>query len=169
MAAIDDSMENRSHPIKEDMQFQIRLWRVERLGWILLGFLVLATLLGLFSTGPLSISLAATPSRDLQVEYQRFERNAAASNMKVRAKADAAGEVWLNIEGQFLGTFTIETIQPQPTKSHSTGAGLNLQFKADDSGWIEAYFTIRPDTVGPSTTSVKSAGQRVSFWQLIYP
>ncbi|EXF45723.1 hypothetical protein BAY1663_01898 [Pseudomonas sp. BAY1663] len=169
MTTTDDSMRNRSHPIQEDMEVQARLWHMERLGWILLGTIVLATLLGLFSTGPLSKSISATASRELQVEYQRFERNAASSGIRIRAKANPEGDARITIDGKFLDTFTIETIQPQPVESRSTGAGLVLQFKADGDGWVAAYFTIRPDAIGLARFSVRSNGQRVGIWQLVYP
>lgn len=49
--------------IEEDLRLQHRLWTAERVGWLMVGVLVLAALAGLFGTGPLSLSSVASPTR----------------------------------------------------------------------------------------------------------
>jgi hypothetical protein len=58
--------------IETDLEFQRRVWRVPRVGWLIIGAAVVAALLGLFGTGPLS--RASTDGGGLTVEYDRFAR-----------------------------------------------------------------------------------------------
>lgn len=45
---------SRDYPVREDMAYQVKVWRFERWGWYTLVLLILLALLGLFSRGPLS-------------------------------------------------------------------------------------------------------------------
>ena len=45
MSSWKTDLDNRNYPIREDMRLQCRLWTLERLGWGLLGVLVLSALL----------------------------------------------------------------------------------------------------------------------------
>ena len=53
-----DEFLDRNYPIQEDMRFQEKLWKLERVGWITLTLVVAITLLGVFGAGPLSQATA---------------------------------------------------------------------------------------------------------------
>jgi hypothetical protein len=40
--------------VEEDLEFQLRSWRVQRLGWLCFGLIILGSLLGLGGEGPLA-------------------------------------------------------------------------------------------------------------------
>lgn len=108
------------------MCFQEKLWRLERAGWVALSLVVAITLLGVFGAGPLSQTHAQTPGGDLDIRYQRFERNGAASQLQVKAKAGSDGQVWLAIDGALLERFTVESIHPQPLVAEAFGNGCSF-------------------------------------------
>jgi len=164
-----DEFKDRDYPIREDMRFQKMLWKLERAGWIGLSLLVVITLLGVFGTGPLSQTDAQTPGGDLQIQYERFERNGAASQLQVKARAGADGQVWLAIEGALLERFTVESIHPHPSNAEAYGNGMRLQFLPDAQGWVTAYLTLRPDGIGPARSTARLNGQSVTINQFIYP
>ncbi|HEU4684777.1 MAG TPA: hypothetical protein VFS39_09785, partial [Nitrospira sp.] len=60
--------------IHQDLAFQRRSWRLQRVGWGVLAVIALAGLLGLFGQGPFSRTTAADPSLPFSVEYDRFAR-----------------------------------------------------------------------------------------------
>jgi len=164
-----DEFHDRDYPIKEDMRLQKQLWKLERFGWIALCGLVAITLLGVFGSGPLSRTEARTPSGELLVDYERFERNGASSQLQVKARAGGDGKVWLSIDGALLERFTIESIHPQPITAESFGTGLRLQFQPDAQGWTTAYFSLHPDGIGPAKSVARLNGQSVTLSQFIYP
>src|SRR4029079_12532418 len=65
--------QSRNYPIKEDMDFQRRSWTVERAGWLILGVVMVAALVGLFGYGP--VSKAHLNGNDLKLSYERFQRS----------------------------------------------------------------------------------------------
>ncbi len=52
----------RTLDVEEDMAFQRRNWRAERIGWAAMVAIVIAAVLGLFASGPLSWATAQTPT-----------------------------------------------------------------------------------------------------------
>lgn len=56
MSADSDNadLKSREHPIHEDMTYQLKVWRFERVGWYVLVLVVLMGLMGVFSRGLLS-------------------------------------------------------------------------------------------------------------------
>ncbi|WP_312374129.1 hypothetical protein [Stutzerimonas nitrititolerans] len=169
MSSAQDELLDRDYPIQEDMRFQEKLWKLERTGWVALSLVVAITLLGVFGAGPLSQATAQTPGGDLDIRYQRFERNGAASQLQVKAKAGSDGQVWLAIDGALLERFTVESIHPQPLVAEAFGNGMRLQFQPDAQGWATAYLTLRPDGVGPAKSVARLNGQSVTLSQFIYP
>lgn len=164
-----DEFRDRDYPIQEDMRFQDKLWKLERAGWIGLSLLVAITLLGVSGSGPLSQTDAQTPNGDLQIRYERFERNGAASQLRVKARAGTDGRVWLAIDGALLERFTVESVHPQPLTAEAFGNGMRLQFQPDARGWATAYFTLRPDGIGPARSVARLNGESVTLNQFIYP
>lgn len=169
MSSWKTDLDNRNYPIREDMRLQRRLWTLERLGWGLLGVLMLSASLGLFGSGPVSQTVAQALDGNLEIEYQRFERNGASSHFKVSAKDGPDGKVWVVIGGDFLRKFTIESIRPEPLASESFGQGLRLQFRPGSNGWVTAYFSVRSSEVGVSESEVRTDTSSIKLTQYIYP
>ncbi|WP_434458604.1 hypothetical protein JQR85_09235 [Stutzerimonas urumqiensis] len=164
-----DEFVSRNYPIQEDMALQRHLWWTERFGWCALTATVLLALAGLFSTGLLSDVVVRAPGGELEVTYQRFERNGAASELTLTTRANPAGQAWVTIEGGLADKFSLESIQPQPAAAQSYDGGLRLQFQADPQGWATARFAIRPDAIGRSRTQIAAGNERLDINQLIYP
>ncbi|MEK0361807.1 hypothetical protein [Pseudomonas sp. CBC3] len=164
-----DEFHNRDYPIKEDMRLQTRLWTLERFGWIALCGLVAITLLGVFGAGPLSQTEARTANGDLLITYERFERNGAASQLQIEARAGSDGQVWLSVDGALLERFTIEGIHPQPITAESFGNGMRVQLQPDAQGWAIVYLSLRPDGIGLARSVAQLNGQSVTLTQFIYP
>lgn len=84
----DDEFCDRDYPFQEYMHVQQRHWRLERAGWVVFLVIVLLALLGVFSQGVLSLTTARSADAALAVDYQRFERNSAASEITVRLRGE---------------------------------------------------------------------------------
>lgn len=163
-----DEFRSRHHPIEEDIDFQRKVWRFERLGWVLLLLLTVATLLGLFSEGLLCDHEASAGA--LRAEYGRFERNGAATRVVLTARGEAGTGVELILGSAFMATHDIEGIQPQPRQAGtSAGGGLRLVIDADATGLATAHLTIRPNSTRLVRSEFRSGPHRLPITQLIYP
>ena len=58
--------------IDADLSFHRRVWIAQRIGWFLVGLLIIAALLGFFGSGP--VSRASVQGNGLRIEYERFAR-----------------------------------------------------------------------------------------------
>lgn len=147
---------------------QRRHWAFERLAGVMVFSIIVLALLGMFSKGPLSASVAGSGA--LKIEYQRFQRNGAASQMVIDALAEPGKNVRLNITGELLEAMTIESIHPMPvTSSTADHKGLSIVVTADEEGHVRAYLSLRADGLGLIRSQVESRGERIGFWQFIYP
>src|SRR5688572_30405360 len=102
--------------IDEDMEFEKKNWRVERISWVLLGLFILAGLAGLFGTGPLSYRTAGNRADDLWIEYPRISRNDSPEELRVHlgSGAGAGSQVRLALDRRYVESFQIEDIEPEP-------------------------------------------------------
>lgn len=160
----------RPYPIEEDPIHQRRLWRFERVGWCGLCLVVLLAMLGLFSEGPLSHKQIRNAEGTLLVQYQRFVRNGASSQLLLQARGAPSKPLELVLAGDLLEGFSIETIQPAPQLSSSAGQGVQLDVQPDSHGTVRVHLTLRNAGVGLYREEVGIAGgEPVRFTQVIYP
>jgi hypothetical protein len=164
-----DDFRPRDYPVEDDIAFQRKLWKLERVGWLLLLGLMVLALLGLFSRGPLSTQQRLTADEALQLHYQRFQRQDASDTLQVTLRG-APGEIrHLLLEAPFFDTYNIETIQPQPLAAASEHGGLKLTVRLDPGGQASVHFGLRPQQIGPVHHRVRAGNQQLTFWQFIYP
>lgn len=166
-----DEMRDRTYPVREFMDVQRRHWRLERFGWGVFLLIVLSALLGLFSQGMLSLTTVESTDGTLSVEYQRFERNGAASAMTVDVHTAPGEQVQLEITGDLLDNFTIEGMQPEPLGSESFRGGLRLTLRADPAGDAVLHLAVRGSGPGFSRSHFALTGGAapITVSQFIYP
>ena len=79
--------EENAIAVGEDLEFQRKWWRFERIIWALFLVILLCDVMGLFGRGWLAKGVAATPA--LKLDYERVERAGTPSVMTLTF-ADAA-------------------------------------------------------------------------------
>ncbi|MFK4136457.1 hypothetical protein ACI2KR_29910 [Pseudomonas luteola] len=166
-----DEWVSRHYPIQEDLSVQKRIWIVERAGWYVLCVIVLFTLLGLFSKGPLSESVAKSQSGNLIVSYERFVRNGASMPVRIQARADSTGKAIIMLDGDLLKSFSVESMQPEPASARSHGSGMELTYTPDESGWAQVHLSLRSQQVGISRSIVSThfSEPPLALNQFVYP
>src|SRR4051812_33932540 len=80
----------RDLEISHEMPFHEQMWRLQRIGWALMGALMLIALLGFLGPGVFARTTAGERGAPLQVEYERFARAANSYLMRVRLAPEAA-------------------------------------------------------------------------------
>ncbi|MDG9925668.1 MULTISPECIES: hypothetical protein [unclassified Pseudomonas] len=161
---------SRTEPVRENMPLQLRVWRLERLGWCCLLAVVLLALAGVFGKGPLSTAKASSADGRLQVEYQRIARNGAHSELLIHVQKAGERQLEIDLSGDLFDGVSIEAIEPQPLRSAtSDGSGQRLLAAADGQGRVRLRLHLRAEGVGRYGARIDSGTQHVALRQLILP
>lgn len=159
--------------IEQDLDFQRRDWKRERLGWLAMVALVAATLLGLCGTGPLSSRIAGEEGGALWAEYQLFGRWQAPEELRVHLgpgqTRDGRARVWLSRE--FVERHDVGHVTPPPEHVEALGDRYVYVFRAPSpDAEIAIAFTIRPEHWGWKEGTVGvDGGPAVAIREIVYP
>jgi hypothetical protein len=154
--------------LEDDPRFRRRMWRVQRIGWILMQLIVLAGLAGLLGAGPLSWAIAEDPA-GLRVEHARFVRADAPQAMRVRlpSSAPSTGTYRLAVSREFVNRVQIDSVVPSPVATEGFPDRIVYVFAG---GAPMATFHFTPRSMGLIRAEVSSpVGGRVSLRLLVYP
>lgn len=164
------SKQNHRPAVEEDLVFQQRDWRFQRVGWAVLALLVVAGLAGLLGPGPLS-NADARGGRSLQVEYERFVRHGDQSDLRVSVAQPQSGEVRVAISREYLEAVKLQQVLPSPTRVQASGQMLVYVFEHSAGGAsMQATFVVQPDRVGTHLARIAlDDGSSVSIRQFTYP
>jgi hypothetical protein len=159
--------------IDQQLDVQRRTWTVQRYGWAVMGLLILAALLGLFGSGPLSHTTIGTPDGALELQYERFWRLLSPTTLRVTLRPAAAHDkevsVWLS--QRYLDRVVVRQVTPQPRRVEAEAERLHYTFSASQMGPpITVSFNVEPEQSGRVTGRLGLAsGQVLDFTQFIYP
>ena len=163
---------SRSIQLDDDMPFQRRTWAVERAGWTLMGVVIVAAMLGLFSAGPLSWTTVHQPQGFAEIEYGRFQRQSAPATIRIKLLAAGVRPegVPVEVDSTFLDIYKITSIQPQPARSIAAAHGIRFRFDAAEGTPATISFYVTPERMGffrPKLTIAGGNGIEVPVF--IYP
>jgi hypothetical protein len=165
-----DDHRSRQFPVNEDMSYQLKVWRFERVGWYVLVLLVILTLLGLFSRGPLSTRELQSGDGRIGVEYELFHRNGSINPLVIHLKGQPSEVLEVELGGDWMEGFSIETQQPQPLRTSGAGQGMKLWIQADAQGQASLYLSTLGEGLGFYHSRIAMPGGAVvSFDQFIFP
>lgn len=165
-----DEYESRTHPVEEDMRLQRRVWRFERIGWVVLLLVIALTLGGLFSKGPLSSVEVSTPDGSLSVKYERFNRNGAGDDMVITSTGRPNEQRDLVLGKELLEGNSLESLNPLPGLSRSDGGDLVIPMRSDAQGVATLYLSVRSNGIGLFRSHVHIDGrQDLPIPKFIYP
>lgn len=157
----------------DEIGFQRREWVVERVWWAVLALLLVAALLGLFSSGPLSESTSGGPEAGVEVQYERFLRHTAKATWTIRVQPGAveSGKATVFVSDELAQAMQMQHVSPQPLVERSTRTGVELVFaapRADSPPLVRLAF--RADAIGLRDGTIRSDdGSGAPIWLFIYP
>lgn len=164
---------DRGLELDQDLPFQERAWRAERIAWVVLIIVVVAALVGVFGTGPLSSTTAGGSETGISASYERFVRHDGRSSLELRISPEGASEgqveVWLS--ASYLEDIQIEQISPQPDEVRTSGERDIFVFLTDNpSSDMTVTVTFRPDAMGPISGDIGIVdGPAVSVRHFSFP
>lgn len=159
--------------VAQDLEFQKQEWKAERIGWIVAALLLLAALLGLFGTGPVSKTTARSETGEFSIEYQRFSRYNAQTQLLVTVGSGAISEgtARLVVDQGFINNFDIQRVVPQPDSVEITSDTYIYSFTINQPGdAIEIIFDLQANKTGVQSGAIGlENGQQVNISQFVYP
>lgn len=159
--------------IHQDLAFEARNWRLQRLGWMAMAVFILAGLLGLLGRGPLASARAASAGGLLQVEDQRFARHGSPAELwiTVAPKALGAGPVAVVVSRPFLQGLEMQAIEPPPASAVAGGDEVVYTFNVDRDTPARILFRVIPDRYlwRHAEIRLRDARDRVHFRQFVFP
>jgi hypothetical protein len=166
----------RELEIEEDLAFQRRQWRFERMGALALLLFLVAAALGLFGPGAFATGRVVAAGRALELEYPRFARMQTPLRLRVSVRpAELAGgelRVWLSSE--YLERVTLAHVTPEPLRTELDADGVTYVFAwggAHGTG-VTGALGFELEAGGPGRIRGRigtRAEDAVEFAHLVYP
>ncbi len=158
--------------INQDMRFQRRTWKVQRIGWAVLAMMIVGAASGLFGGGPLSRSLADDPALPFTIEYERLGRYHSPQTLRLHLKRSAVAAepftVW--VSDDYAARIRIASASPDPVGVHLDGGGRSYRFSIDPSADGHIILHFEAEIVGLLTGSIgHDPTHTVRIAQWIYP
>ncbi len=118
--------------VGEDLDFQRRWWRFERIMWSIFAVIIVLDVLGAFGRGVLAHAERHTPDGTLNVKYERIERASTPSIMSIRFGPEAIqdGKIQLFLTESVVKDLGAQRIIPQPLSSTIGNGGITYTFPA---------------------------------------
>lgn len=155
----------------QDPEFQRRTWAAQRAGRVAMALVVLAALVGLVGSGPLS--KASAGDAQLTVEYDRFVRRLGENRLAVEVAPGAAAgpEVRVWIDARYARYMEVKSVTPEPDRMETAADRLTLVFAlARPGAGLEAVLDLRSRAFGPVRGAVGLAGGPTAhIAQFVYP
>lgn len=117
----------------EDLSFQQRFWRVQRIGWAVMALIVVAAVLGLLgSAGFLNNATRSTSS--LQVQYRPIVRRDTATTYLITFQGQQGSQRQLLIAERLFKQADVRSVSPQPKSVTLVNGFYRYSFASDDDG-----------------------------------
>ncbi|WP_043502512.1 hypothetical protein [Georgenia sp. SUBG003] len=157
--------------INQHERFQQREWAANRLGWVLLGLFIVAGLVGLLGTGPLSWTTTDSRNGVLTLEHDRVTHYEADDTITLTVAPDAVvdGTVTVQLTGSWPSGVDVQSISPEPAEQRAVPDGLVLEVPVEGGGDVEISVNFRAQEIGTLSGDVAVGDDTVSFSQFVMP
>lgn len=148
--------------VGEDLEFQRKWWRFERIIWTLFLVILICDLLGVFGRGWLSKARRSTPDHVLMLNYERIERASTPSIMTLHFAPAAVrdGHIQVFVSEEIIRRLGAQRISPQPQISELTNGGITYTFPAT-SAPATVEISLQPSFPGTHHIRVQVPGSSV--------
>jgi hypothetical protein len=148
--------------INEDLTFQKRQWHFQRLGWGVLGLILVLGLLGLLGDGWLSHRKVL--QRGVSLEYNYFLRRGKPTVLHIEV-VGTSGRTEVSFE-HYLEKFRLENVTPEPSQTALSSETYTYSFEGSGAA-LEFY--LLPSHVGKVSGRVSVNGTSIDVRQFVYP
>lgn len=131
--------------------FVRRSWAIQRAGWLAMGLLMVAALLGLTGgKGPLNVLSMGAEAGPLHLIYHSPARKEADTELQVMLHADADGMARLWISRDYIESMAVAQINPEPERVEAAADRLVYTFntRVEAGQPIRVTFVMQPLHIG---------------------
>ncbi|MGK6352629.1 hypothetical protein [Parapedobacter sp. DT-150] len=162
-----DRVEKIKHSLELDEQLnhQIKGWKVQRVCGALIIIVIILTVLGLFGNGPLSLVKAVRKGTALQ--YQRFLRYENETDIQWRVSGQDT--IRLLIPMRYLDYFKVEKIVPDGYESSISNGNVSYTFHTDRTAENIIHVYLIPQQAGNISGTWQINEQDFKVTHFIYP
>lgn len=144
--------------IDEDLAFQVKEWRAQRVGIALLFLFVLGALLGLTGMGgPLSHGEAGDRDGAVRIEYERVVRRGTIATVTLHLRTSAPEDFHFWVSAPYVEQVKIESIAPQP-QTVSVAPGRHVFTIRSGSPEVTVVIEMQHKTIGRIQAEVGLVG-----------
>jgi hypothetical protein len=120
--------------LNQEMDYQWREWRAQRIAWAVFILILLAALLGVFGQGPLSHAHAGEAGSPVALDYERFDRYNAPTEMTFRLAPNVgqSGKVRIALSRSFIERIAIDEIVPEPQSVETGADSVTYEFEVQE-------------------------------------
>lgn len=158
---VEDSVPKVQNAIAvgEDIEFQRKWWRFEKIIWAILLAIVLFDVLGGFGRGWLANACKSTPDGALTLNYERVMRASTPSvlTMQFGDTAIHNGRIILFISDSVVKRLGAQRVSPQPAVSSVGEGGITYVFPASQSP-ATLQIQLEPSFPGPQKFRIQAEG-----------
>ncbi|MGC3974321.1 MAG: hypothetical protein QM771_08085 [Nitrospira sp.] len=157
--------------IQDDLPFQYRHWKLQRMGWWGIACILAAGLLGLFGHHPFSRTTAQTQDGMLLVTYDRFGRASSDAEVLLTVTPQKQGggtfRVWFDSE--YLDAVRVVSVSPLPLRGEARQGGRDFVMQTD-AGPSTLLLSVQFQTFGVIRGRVRiNEGEPVWITHLVWP
>ncbi len=147
--ADDVTRVNKEVAVGEDLQFQQKWWRFERLVWSFFALIILLDLAGAFGRGPLAHHELHASDGSADVKYERIARaeTPAILDLKFGPSVLQQGKIKLFVSQSIVEELGAQRVIPAPESTAIGGGGLTYTFPAT-TGPASVQFALQPSKPG---------------------
>lgn len=157
--------------IPQDVSFQYRHWRRERIGWVLIACIIAAGSCGIFGHHPLARATAQTADSRLTVEYDHYARAESSGELVIVMKPDPRGDgiIRLWFDAKYLNSLQVLAVSPLPLRGEARQGGRDFVFQTDGQP-VTAMVSIQFQRVGVVHGRVRlNEGEAVNVAHMVWP
>ena len=158
---VDDSVAkvNGEISVGEDLVFQRKWWRFERIVWIVFSLILLLDLAGVFGRGPFAHARRKTSDGSMEVKYDRVQRTGTPSIMTINFGPAAIHDrkLQLFVSESVVKELGAQRIIPSPESTTVGESGLTYSFPASTVP-ASVEFALEPSGPGLQHFTLRLSG-----------
>lgn len=158
--------------LEQDLSFQERDWRVQRIAMLLMLVFILVGLSGLLGPGPLSHAHARSADDSVSVDYLRWARRGGKANLTVIVDQAQVrdGRLRVEVPMAYFEDMELEAVTPQPEQVEASGSTMRFIFAAPRAdGPVTLEFDVQGQGMGPVRGELRVHDTIVRFQQFLWP
>jgi hypothetical protein len=132
----------------EALAFQRKSWKIQRVGWFLMGALLVLALLGAFGDGWLARTSRHSADSTVSVRYDRVARLESPAEIEISAVPEGDGTLDLTVDQALLAATSLSDLQPLPREIVALPGGQRLSYRAEGATPVALRFRITPHRLG---------------------